>query len=209
MDFDGVFVTVEMIWRAVELTCVHFDIKAPTIEEFRRDFNEPGRNYWREHLLLPATVTVGMLEEEYFKNFDTIKHKRAFFPDVPEFLDEVYRRGIHLVIVSRSDREGLLHLLEQADHHHHFHEVIGRGEHSKDRQMIDYAKEHEVPLEQCAFIDDLKWNLELVAPTGIKCVGLARPPLLEGAQIKKARCGFEPIEGLMDLFLVELPEENT
>ncbi len=129
------------------------------------------------------------LDKGHSEHFEALKDEVIRFPEVPELLSELARRGARAVLATSAKPEQVEHLTKLIGAEDDIYEVVSSGdvEDSKPAPDIFQSALEKARLDpsNTLALGDSTWDVEAAAKCGVKCVCLLTGGISE-AELKSA-----------------------
>ncbi|AKG39133.1 hypothetical protein MA03_07610 [Infirmifilum uzonense] len=158
LDFDGVLTSLNINWRRVR-----------EVASLRAGFRiESLLDFWRDNFGSKIFQDISDVVREFEERaVETAKP----FEEAVKLVEEAFKRGIKVYIVSMQSRSSILRFLEKFSLLEHISGVFSREDFPTKREMLRRILQIEkIEPSELIFIDDLKRNLDECRDLGVKCV---------------------------------------
>ncbi|MBD3647020.1 MAG: HAD family hydrolase [Pseudomonadales bacterium] len=143
------------------------------VERYREIFDFPVIRYWERAGLDLAKVDFEALSKRFCSRFDSLVHEIPLFDGARRVLEDLEEAGARQFILSNTEQNALLRMLESKQVSHLFAGVQGLDDtlaRGKAGAGADLLANHGLDRDETVMIGDTLHDLEVAESLGIACV---------------------------------------
>ena len=168
-DWSGTLVDdLPAVWRASNHALEQAGVPAMSLEQFRRDFRLPARDFYVERVPKEALPE---LERWFLDGFRQVQDTVTPLPHAREFLEFCRQHGLRTFLLS-AVHPALFAQQEQASGFGPFFDKTYLGAHDKKDLIGRILVENSLDPAQTVFIGDMQHDIETAHHGGVKSVGV-------------------------------------
>jgi len=168
-DWSGTLVDdLPAVWRASNHALQQAGVPAMPLEDFRREFRLPARDFYMERV---PTESLPELERWFLEGFKLVQDTVTPLPHAREFLEFCRQQGLRTFLLS-AVHPALFAQQEKTSGFGPFLEKTYLGAQNKKDLIGQILRENELDPEQTVFIGDMQHDIETAHHGGVKSVGV-------------------------------------
>lgn len=168
-DWSGTLVDdLPAVWRASNHALQQAGVPAMPLEDFRREFRLPARDFYMERV---PTESLPELERWFLEGFKLVQDTVTPLPHAREFLEFCRQQGLRTFLLS-AVHPALFAEQEKTSGFGPFLDKTYLGAQNKKDLIGQILRENELDPEQTVFIGDMQHDIETAHHGGVKSVGV-------------------------------------
>jgi phosphoglycolate phosphatase-like HAD superfamily hydrolase/ADP-ribose pyrophosphatase YjhB (NUDIX family) len=168
-DWSGTLVDdLPAVWRASNHALQQAGVPAMPLEDFRREFRLPARDFYMERV---PTESLPELERWFLEGFKLVQDTVTPLPHAREFLEFCRQQGLRTFLLS-AVHPALFAQQEKTSGFGPFLDKTYLGAQNKKDLIGQILRENELDPEQTVFIGDMQHDIETAHHGGVKSVGV-------------------------------------
>jgi phosphoglycolate phosphatase-like HAD superfamily hydrolase/ADP-ribose pyrophosphatase YjhB (NUDIX family) len=168
-DWSGTLVDdLPAVWRASNHALQQAGVPAMPLEDFRREFRLPARDFYTERV---PTESLPELERWFLEGFKLVQDTVTPLPHAREFLEFCRQQGLRTFLLS-AVHPALFAQQEKTSGFGPFLDKTYLGAQNKKDLIGLILRENELDPEQTVFIGDMQHDIETAHHGGVKSVGV-------------------------------------
>jgi phosphoglycolate phosphatase-like HAD superfamily hydrolase/ADP-ribose pyrophosphatase YjhB (NUDIX family) len=168
-DWSGTLVDdLPAVWRASNHALQQAGVPAMPLEDFRREFRLPARDFYMERV---PTESLPELERWFLEGFKLVQDTVTPLPHAREFLEFCRQQGLRTFLLS-AVHPALFAQQEKTSGFGPFLDKTYLGAQNKKDLIGLILRENELDPEQTVFIGDMQHDIETAHHGGVKSVGV-------------------------------------
>jgi phosphoglycolate phosphatase-like HAD superfamily hydrolase/ADP-ribose pyrophosphatase YjhB (NUDIX family) len=168
-DWSGTLVDdLPAVWRASNHALQQAGVPAMPLEDFRREFRLPARDFYMERV---PTESLPELERWFLEGFNLVQDTVTPLPHAREFLEFCRQQGLRTFLLS-AVHPALFAEQEKTSGFGPFLDKTYLGAQNKKDLIGQILRENELDPEQTVFIGDMQHDIETAHHGGVKSVGV-------------------------------------
>lgn len=168
-DWSGTLVDdLPAVWRASNHALQQAGVPAMPLEDFRREFRLPARDFYMERV---PTESFPELERWFLEGFKLVQDTVTPLPHAREFLEFCRQQGLRTFLLS-AVHPALFAQQEKTSGFGPFLDKTYLGAQNKKDLIGQILRENELDPAQTVFIGDMQHDIETAHHGGVKSVGV-------------------------------------
>lgn len=168
-DWSGTLVDdLPAVWRASNHALQQAGVPAMPLEDFRREFRLPARDFYMERV---PTESFPELERWFLEGFKLVQDTVTPLPHAREFLEFCRQQGLRTFLLS-AVHPALFAQQEKTSGFGLFLDKTYLGAQNKKDLIGQILRENELDPAQTVFIGDMQHDIETAHHGGVKSVGV-------------------------------------
>jgi phosphoglycolate phosphatase len=168
-DWSGTLVDdLPAVWRASNHALQQAGVPAMPLEDFRREFRLPARDFYMERV---PTESLPELERWFLEGFKLVQDTVTPLPHAREFLEFCRQQGLRTFLLS-AVHPALFAQQEKTSGFGPFLDKTYLGAQNKKDLIGQILRENELDPAQTVFIGDMQHDIETAHHGGVKSVGV-------------------------------------
>ena len=169
-DFNGTIIDdVQLCLDLLNKMLLEKGLKPFSVEGYREIFTFPIIEYYKKAGFTFDGYTFEELSLEFIKDYQPASYKCNLYPFIKETLKKLNEEGIHVILLSASEKNNLKAQTDNFDISKYFDAILGIDNiyaHSKVDIAKDYFTKNNIDPKSCLFIGDSLHDVEVSKTLG-------------------------------------------